>query len=96
MDETKQRRTPTGQSQSGMDRAQQRRIMIVIAAIAVIAVVVIVGLQLLSVNSSSASPYARYEDIPKNRTSDGAFVLGNPNAPGWLIRPLPMADFPLR
>lgn len=72
-----------------MEKIKQRPIILV-GAIAIIAVLVIVAIQLVAVAPSSGSPYARYESIPQERLSDGAFVLGDPEAPITVIE---FADF---
>ncbi len=73
-----------------MKNLTQRRITIIIGAIAVVAVVLVIGSQILAVNPSSGSPYARYEGVPQERLPDGGFVVGDPDAPVTVVE---FADF---
>lgn len=59
--------------------------LVIIAVIVVIAVVVaVVGVILLNNNTPTAST-ATLSEIPNSRTSDGGFVLGDPEAPITII-----------
>jgi protein-disulfide isomerase len=63
-------------------KSQQNMIIIggIIAAVVVIFLLAII----ISGNGAAADPQ-RFADIPQSRTADGAFVLGNPDAPVTLV-----------
>ncbi|MCK6577102.1 MAG: DsbA family protein [Anaerolineae bacterium] len=67
--------------------AQRQRGLLVIGAVVVIAVVAVI---LIIVLGSANATKIDYATIPQSRTSDGGFVLGNPEAPITLIE---FADF---
>lgn len=56
-----------------------RQIQILIAALAV-AVIAVIGVIVFQFNQGSGT-VGDYADVPQSRTEDGAFVLGNPEAP---------------
>jgi protein-disulfide isomerase len=66
---------------------QQRQVIIIIAVVAVVAVVAVAAIAL---SGQVASSNINYSEIPQSRTGDGAFVLGDPNAPITIIE---FADF---
>lgn len=66
---------------------QQRQLLIIIGIVAVVAVVVIAAIAL---SGQIASSNINFAEIPQSRTSDGAFVLGDPNAPVTIVE---FADF---
>ncbi len=72
---------------SGMANPQTRNLVIIgaIVAVALIAVVLIIAL-----GSATSGDAINYAAIPSTRAADGAFVLGDPNAPITLIE---FADF---
>lgn len=66
---------------SPRDARQWMIIGIVIAAVAVAAIAIVVSSSGLNPNAAAVN----YSTIPQNRTPDGAFILGDPNAPVTMI-----------
>jgi protein-disulfide isomerase len=64
-----------------MNAQRKNRNLTLIVAIAVLALIGAIGVIVLSMPQVSGSPYARYQNIPQSRTDDGAFILGDPEAP---------------
>ncbi len=65
----------------------QQRGLLVIGAVVIVAVVAFIAIIALGNSSGSAIDYA---SIPQSRATDGAFILGNPDAPITIIE---FADF---
>jgi protein-disulfide isomerase len=70
--------------------ANQQRTILIIGVIVVVAVIIAVIAILISNNSVPTASTQTYAEIPKNRTADGGFVIGNPDAPVTVIE---FADF---
>jgi protein-disulfide isomerase len=68
----------------------QQRTILIIGIIAVVAVIVAAIAIVISNNSAPAASPQTYAEIAKNRTQDGGFVIGNPNAPVTIVE---FADF---
>jgi protein-disulfide isomerase len=66
---------------------QQRQLLIIIAIVAVVAIIAIAAIAL---SGQVASSSVNFGELPQSRTSDGAFVLGDPNAPITIVE---FADF---
>ena len=58
---------------------------LIIVGVAILAVLVAAVAIILSMNAASNTTVRDYSQIPQNRTEDGAFVLGNPDAPVKII-----------
>ncbi len=83
MDATKNQR-------SGAVNPNQQRNMLIIGAIIAAAAVVAMLAIVISSNNVVSGRAEGYDSLPQSRTSDGAFVLGNPDAPITIIE---FADF---
>jgi len=68
----------------------QQRTLLIIGVIAVIAVIVAIIAIVISNNSIPTASNMTYAEVPKNRTPDGGFVIGNPDAPVTIVE---FADF---
>lgn len=67
---------------------KQRQQLIVISSI--VGVAIILAIVLIAVNNQSSASSIDFAEIPQSRTDDGAFVLGNPDAPVTIVE---FADF---
>lgn len=68
----------------------QQRTLLIIGVIAVVAVIVAIVAIIISNNSIPKASTLTYAEVPKNRTSDGGFIIGSPDAPVTVIE---FADF---
>jgi protein-disulfide isomerase len=62
---------------------------IIIVGIVIVAAIVVAGIAIF-LNSNNTANSLDYSNVPFSRTSDGAFLLGNPNAPITVVE---FADF---
>lgn len=62
---------------------KKRQQMIIISSVVVVAVIAVVALIALSGQTTASS--VDFSTIPQSRTEDGAFVLGNPDAPVTIV-----------
>jgi protein-disulfide isomerase len=83
MDATKNQRT------RAVSPNQQRNMLIMGAVIAAAAVIALIAI-IISSNNRVTGRAEGYDTIPQSRTSDGAFVLGDPEAPITIVE---FADF---
>lgn len=67
---------------------QQRTILII--AIIVVVVVIIAILAIMISNNGISTASQSYAEVPKTRTDDGGYIMGNPDAPVTIIE---FADF---
>ncbi len=65
--------------------ARDQRTTMIIGGVVAAAVVVALIFILISSASGTGSDIHKYDDIPQTRTADGAFVLGNPDAPLTIV-----------
>ncbi len=68
----------------------QQRSILIIAVIVAAAVIVAILAIMISNNSIPTASSSTYNDVPKSRTEDGGYVLGNPDAPVTIVE---FADF---
>lgn len=80
----------TTKPSSARAAAPDQRTTLIIGGVIAVAVVVALVAIVLSSGSGLGSNLQVYDDVPQSRTADGAFVLGNPDAPLTLIE---FADF---
>jgi protein-disulfide isomerase len=66
-------------------KGEPKKTKIFLAAVVVIAVAVAAVLVVLSSQSSLGAPAADYSQMSQNRTEDGAFILGDPEAPITIV-----------
>lgn len=70
--------------------ALNQNMMLIIAIIVVVAVAVAVVMIVMLNNNTPTAQVGAYDGIPHTRTSDGAFLLGDPEAPITIVE---FADF---
>lgn len=70
--------------------SNQQRTILIIGIIVVVAAIVAVVAIIISNNSIPTASSESYAEVPKSRTEDGGFVMGNPDAPITIIE---FADF---
>jgi protein-disulfide isomerase len=71
-------------------QTQRQRVLITIGVMVAVAIVAAGAMIVLSSRNTTSSPPVDYSQIPQSRTEDGAFVLGNPEAPITVVE---FADF---
>ncbi len=74
----------TKPSTTGAAPRDQRTMLIIGGVIAAAAVVALIFIAISS-GAGTGSDIHKYDDVPQTRTADGAFVLGNPDAPLTIV-----------
>jgi protein-disulfide isomerase len=75
---------------SGKQKQQQQQTFLLVGGVVAAAVVVFVAIVAFSQNAIAERSAVDFSQLETNRTSDGAFVLGDPNAPITVVE---FADF---
>ncbi|HRF96455.1 MAG TPA: thioredoxin domain-containing protein, partial [Aggregatilineales bacterium] len=75
---------------SGKQKQQQQQTFLLVGGVVAAAVVVFVAIVAFSQNAIAERSAVDFSQLETNRTSDGAFVLGDPNAPITIVE---FADF---